>query len=128
MGIRWDADPNQASAPNIATNTIMINSGLPGSYNHQLAGINDYGYKDGIRDWKNVAPRGGFTYNVGGNNDLVIRGGSGLYFASPVSNVTFSPQFYSHLVAATFVNNGRADFLTNPTNGVTADKVFSGEA
>ena len=125
-GIRWDADPNQASAPNIVTNNIIINSGIPASYNHQLAGTNDYGYKDGIRDWKNIAPRGGFTYNVGGHNDLVIRGGSGLYFASPVSNVTFSPQFYSHLVAATFVNNGRADFITNPTNGVTADKVFSG--
>jgi hypothetical protein len=104
----------------------MINSGIPASYNHQLTGTNDYGYKDGIRDPKNVAPRGGFTYNVGGNNDLVIRGGSGLYFASPVSNVTFSPQFYSHLVAATFVNNGRADFITNPTNGVTSDRVFSG--
>jgi len=126
MGLRWDYDPNQASAPNIVTNSIMINSGIPASYNHQLTGTNDYGYKDGIRDPKNVAPRGGFTYNVGGNNDLVIRGGSGLYFASPVSNVTFSPQFYSHLVAATFVNNGRADFITNPTNGVTSDRVFSG--
>jgi len=126
MGIRWDYDPNQASAPNIVTNSIMINSGIPASYNHQLSGTNDYGYKDGIRDPKNIAPRGGFTYNVGGRNDFVIRGGSGLYFASPVSNVTFSPQFYSHLVAATFVNNGRADFITNPTNGVTADKVFSG--
>jgi hypothetical protein len=125
-GIRWDADPNQASAPNIVTNNIMINSGIPASYNHQLTGVNDYGYKSGIRDWKNIAPRGGFTYNVGGNNDLVIRGGSGLYFASPVSNVTFSPQFYSHLVAATFVNNGRADFITNPTNGVTATQIFAG--
>ncbi len=126
LGIRWDADPNQASPPNIVTNNILINSGIPTSYNHQLAGTNDYGYKTDIRDWKNIAPRGGFTYNVGGGNDLVIRGGSGLYFASPVSNVTFSPQFYSHLVAATFVNNGRSDFITNPTNGVTADKVFSG--
>jgi hypothetical protein len=126
LGIRWDADPNQASPPNIVTNSIMINSGIPASYNHQLTGTNDYGYKTDIRDWKNIAPRGGFTYNVGGGNDLVIRGGTGLYFASPVSNVTFSPQFYSHLVAATFVNNGRSDFITNPTNGVTSDKVFSG--
>jgi hypothetical protein len=125
-GIRWDADPNQASPPNIVTNNILINSGIPASYNHQLAGVNDYGYKTDIRDYKNIAPRGGFTYNVGGQNDLVIRGGTGLYFASPVSNVTFSPQFYSHLVAATFVNNGRADFITNPTNGVTAEQIFAG--
>ncbi|HMF98579.1 MAG TPA: hypothetical protein VKE96_29970, partial [Vicinamibacterales bacterium] len=127
LGIRWDADPNMASPPNIRTNDIIVNSGIPQSYSHQLAGTNDYGYKTDIRDWKNIAPRAGFTYNVGANNDLVIRGGSGLYFASPVSNVTFSPQFYSHLVAATFVNDGRADYITNPTNGVTADQIFTGQ-
>jgi Carboxypeptidase regulatory-like domain len=127
LGIRWDADPNMASPPDIHTNDIIINNGIPQSYSHQLAGTNDYGYKTDIRDWKNFAPRGGFTYNVGGGNDLVIRGGSGLYFASPVSNVTFSPQFYSHLVAATFVNDGRSDFITNPTNGVTADQIFAGQ-
>ncbi|MBW8861345.1 MAG: hypothetical protein JF601_03105, partial [Acidobacteria bacterium] len=127
LGVRWDADPNMASPPNIHTNDIIINNGIPQSYSHQLAGTNDYGYKTDIRDWKNIAPRAGFTYNVGGNNDLVIRGGSGLYFASPVSNVTFSPQFYSHLVAATFLNDGRADYITNPTNGVTADQIFAGQ-
>jgi hypothetical protein len=127
LGIRWDADPNMASPPNIHTNDIVINSGIPQTYSHQLAGTNDYGYKTDIRDWKNIAPRAGFTYNVGGGNDLVIRGGSGLYFASPVSNVTFSPQFYSHLVAATFANDGRADFITNPTSGITAEQIFSGQ-
>jgi hypothetical protein len=127
MGIRWDADPNMASPPGVVVNDILINNGLTQSYGHQLAGVNDYGYKTGIRDWKNIAPRGGFTYNVGGSNNLVIRGGSGLYFASPVSNVTFSPQFYSHLVSATFVNDGRADFITNPTNGVTEAQIFSGQ-
>jgi hypothetical protein len=126
LGIRWDADPNMASPPDIRTSDIIISSGIPDSYSHQLAGANDYGYKSGIRDWKNIAPRGGFTWNVGGTDDLVIRGGSGLYFASPVSNVTFSPQFYSQLVSATIVNNGRADFITNPTNGITAEQIFSG--
>jgi hypothetical protein len=127
LGVRWDADPNMASPPDIHTNDIIISNGLAQSYSHQLAGSNDYGYATDIRDWKNIAPRAGFTYNVGGGNDLVIRGGSGLYFASPVSNVTFSPQFYSHLVSATFVNDGRSDFITNPTNGITADQVFSGQ-
>jgi hypothetical protein len=127
MGVRWDADPNMASPPGIVTNNILINSGIPQSYSHQLSGTNDYGYKSGIRDWKNIAPRAGFTYNVGGGNSFVVRGGTGLYFASPVSNVTFSPQFYSQLVSATFVNDGRSDFITNPTNGVTADQIFSGQ-
>jgi hypothetical protein len=126
LGVRWDADPNMASPPNIVTSTILINSGIPASYGHQLTGTNDWGYKEGIRDWKDVAPRAGFTYNVGGNNNLVIRGGSGIYFASPVSNVTFSPQLYSQLVSAQFVNNGRPDFITNPTNGLTTADIFSG--
>src|SRR5262249_53157944 len=69
---------------------------------------------------------GGFTYNAGGRNNLVIRGGSGIYFASPVSNVTFSPQLYSQLVSAQFVNDGRPDFVTNPTNGLTTADIFSG--
>ena len=126
LGLRWDADPNMASPPNIRTNDILIDAGLTSSIGHRLAGVGDYGYKSGIRDWKNIAPRGGFTYNVGGANSLVVRGGTGLYFASPVSNVTFSPQFYSQLVSATFVNDGRADFITNPTNGITANQIFSG--
>ena len=62
----------------------------------------DFGYKTGIRDLNNVAPRVGFAYNVGGKNDLVIRGGSGLYYNTPVSNVTYSHQFYNRSVAATF--------------------------
>ncbi|HUK36148.1 MAG TPA: hypothetical protein VLV86_19660, partial [Vicinamibacterales bacterium] len=67
-----------------------------------------------------------FTYNVGGHNTFVIRGGSGIYFASPVSNVTFSPQLYSQLVSAQFVNTGQPDFITNPTGGITAAQIFSG--
>ena len=59
----------------------------------------DFGYKTGIRDLNNVAPRVGFAYNVGGKSDLVIRGGSGLYYNTPVSNVTYSHQFYNRAVA-----------------------------
>src|SRR5262249_53362535 len=61
-------------------------------------------------------------------NDLVIRGGTGLYFASPVSNVTFSPGVYSNLITATFPNDGRANFISNPTNGVPASAFLNGTA
>jgi hypothetical protein len=125
-GVRWDADPNTASAKNVKTNSILINPGV--SYGAYNAGVTDYGYKTGIRDWKDVAPRVGFTYNVGGRNDFVLRGGSGLYFASPVSNVTFSPGVYSNLITATFPNDGRANFITNPTNGVSGDAFLNGTA
>ncbi len=79
---------------------------MPSEIGAYRPGPVDYGYKRGIRDWRNLAPRAGFTYNVGGRNNLVIRGGSGLYYASPVSNVTFSPGVYSNLITATFANDG----------------------
>ena len=119
LGLRWDADPSMAAPPGVTPNSIPISNGIESG---------DFGYKTDIRDWKDVAPRVGFTYNVGGRNDLVIRGGSGLYYASPVSNVTYSPKVYSNLVTATFPNDKRADFITNPTNGVTGDMFFSGAA
>jgi carboxypeptidase family protein len=125
-GIRWDADPNTASAPNIKTNSIPIDQRLTTPYYAYLTGVNDYGYKTGIKDWRDVAPRAGFTYNVGGDNDLVIRGGTGVYFASPVSNVTFSPSVYSNLITATFPNDGRANFISKPTNGIPASAFLNG--
>ncbi len=127
MGLRWDADPNMSSPPGIVESNILVNNQVPAAYGIYNTGTNDFGYKSGIRDWKDIAPRGGFTYNVGGHNDLVIRGGTGIYFASPVSNVTFSPQLYSQLVSAQFPFDGRSDFITNPTNGITANDIFSGK-
>jgi hypothetical protein len=117
LGLRWDADPSMAAPPGVVPNSIPISNGV-------LSG--DFGYRTDIRDWKDFAPRAGFSYNVAGKNDLVIRGGSGIYYASPVSNVTYSPKVYSQLITASFANDGRANFITNPTNGVTADQIFSG--
>jgi len=128
LGLRWDADPNTASAPNVKPNSIPINTGLPNAYGAYVTGTGDYGYKVGIRDWKDFAPRAGFSYNVGGRNDFVIRGGTGLYYASPVSNVTFSPGVYSNLITATFPNDGRTNFITNPTNGVPPEAFLNGTA
>jgi hypothetical protein len=127
MGVRWDADPKAVTPPGIFVNDILIDSGIPTSYHAQLAGLNDYGYRDDVRDWTNLAPRVGFAYNVGGSNRLVIRGGSGLYFTSPVANIGFSQQMWSKVVSATFTNNGRADFVTNPYGGITADQILSGD-
>src|SRR5262245_47007380 len=61
-GVRWDADPNTASAKNVKTNSIPINPGY--NYGEYTQGVSDYGYKTNIHDWLNFAPRAGFTYNV----------------------------------------------------------------
>ena len=66
------------------------------------------------REEVSFGPRGGFAYNVGGRNDLVIRGGSGMFFNFPVSNVTYRQQFYNNSITAAFFpsNKGfRSSFL-----------------
>ncbi len=109
-GVRWDVDLGATDPPDVIESTIPIDNGLYSG---------DFGFKRGTRDLKNVAPRVGFAWNVGGTSQLVIRGGSGLYFATPVSNVTFSPQIYSQMVTATFPNDGLPGFVDDPTRGVT---------
>ena len=126
-GVRWDVDWGVASPPDVVTNSILINNNA-GAAGKDLPGLTgtDFGFKDGIRDNRNIAPRAGFTYNVNGKNDLVIRGGTGLYFTTPVSNMTFSPQIYSQMVTAAFLPpaSGRCPdgslWMTNPACGVTS--------
>lgn len=122
-GLRWDVDWGVASPPDVITNSILLNNNAPAGLEGMVG--TDFGYKANIRDNRNVAPRVGFTYNVGGGNDFVIRGGSGLYYTTPVSNMTFSPQIYSQMVTAAFLPpasglcaDGSA-FITNPSCGVT---------
>jgi len=125
-GVRWDDDWGVANPPDVITNNIPINNNASAA-GTDIPGMigTDFGFKDGIHDHKNVAPRAGFTYNVGGRNDLVIRGGTGLYFTTPVSNMTFSPQIYSQMVTAAFLppSSGKcADgslWVTNPACGIT---------
>ena len=125
-GVRWDVDWGVANPPDVVLTSVPINNGAAAS-GRNIPGMTttDAGYKDGIRDNRNVAPRVGFSYNVNGKNDLVVRGGTGLYFTTPVSNMTFSPQIYSQMVTGAFLPpaSGRcADgslWVTNPACGVT---------
>jgi hypothetical protein len=116
LGVRWDADRGATDPPGVRESVILIANGVESG---------DFGYKTGIRDLDNVAPRVGFAYNVGGRNDLVVRGGSGLYYNTPVSNVTYSHQFYSRAVAASLLPDGPG-FIQSPTRGVRADDYLSG--
>ena len=67
------------------------------------------------QDANNIQPRFGFAYSL--NDRTVVRGGGGLYFAdvtSPYVEWSHSPETISILSA---VNDGRADFASNPFNG-----------
>jgi hypothetical protein len=119
-GIRWDDNWNVASTPGVVTNTIMIDNGSSAAKTRIPAmAAGDFGYKKGMRDNLNIAPRGGFTWNVGGGNDLVIRGGSGLYFTYLQTQYTYSPQLFSNMITASFANDGRPGFVADPARGVT---------
>jgi hypothetical protein len=122
-GVRWDDDWGVASPPNVFTSTVPINNGVQSG---------DFGYKTGIRDNRDVAPRVGFTYTV--NGSLVIRGGSGIYYTTPVSNVSYSQQVFSDTITGSFTpargglcRDGSL-FILNPTCGVTGAQLFAGQA
>jgi hypothetical protein len=117
LGVRWDADWGATNPPGVRETVILIDNGFESR---------DFGYKTGIRDLGSVAPRVGFAYDVGGRNNLVLRGGSGLYYNAPISNVTYSHQFYNQAIAASFLPDGRPGFLQDPTRGITADDFLSG--
>jgi hypothetical protein len=119
-GVRWDDAWNVASTPGTIPNTILINNGSSAaSTNIPDVGSGDFGYKNNIHDNKNIAPRTGFAWNIGGANDFVIRGGSGLYFSLPQTQYTYSPQLYSNMITASFANDGKPGFVSDPTRGVT---------
>jgi hypothetical protein len=120
-GLRWDDDLGVFSPPGVPVTTIAINNGMQ---------TGDFGYKTGMHDHRDFAPRGGFALQMAPS--FVVRGGTGLYFALPYSNLSYSQQVFSQVITGSFTpakNDLCPDgsvFIINPTCGVTADQLFSG--
>jgi hypothetical protein len=127
FGVRWDADWGALDPPHITTQTTFdpapgwVYPGLGLEPGAKL-------YPNNLRDIGSVAPRGGFTWNVGGNGDLVIRGGSGLYYSIPDSNTTFSIQSFNgeRILVNSFANDRLPGFIQDPTRGRTPQDFLSG--
>ena len=123
VGVRWDDDFGVFSPPNVPVTSIAIDNGVQSG---------DFGYKTGMHDHRDVAPRVGFTYQV--SPSLVVRGGSGVYYGLPFSNLTYSQQVFSETVTGSFTptKSGLCPdgslFITNPTCGVASAQFFSGQA
>jgi hypothetical protein len=120
-GVRWDDDLGELSPLGVPTTTIAINNGVQSG---------DFGYKTGMHDHRDVAPRVGFAYEAAPS--FVIRGGSGLYYTLPYSNLTYSQQVFSETITGSFTPaksglcpNGSL-FITDPTCSVTGGQIFSG--
>jgi len=113
-GVRYDLDQGATDPPDTKNSTVFAPFGGPL-------------FKDNIRDNNNISPRAGFAWNVGGGNDLVVRGGTGLYYGSVVSNVTFSQQsFGNRIIVNSFPNDNQPGWFLNPTRNFTPQQIASG--
>ena len=66
-------------------------------------------------DANNIQPRLGFAYSI--NDQTVVRGGTGLYFADALTIDAFWPYYNAQLARIQINNDGRPDFASNPLNG-----------
>ena len=127
-GLRWDADFGALDPPHITTQvTFDPRPGVTYPSQESLQPGQRL-YPGNLRDINNIAPRGGFTWNVGGRGSFVVRGGSGLYFSIPDSNTTFSIQSFNgeRILVNSFPNDFQPGFIEDPTRGVTAEEIFAG--
>jgi hypothetical protein len=126
-GVRYDLDWGAIAPPHVTTQvTFDPRGGM--QYEDIAIEAGDRLYRTDMRDTNNVAPRGGFTWNVTGNSDLVVRGGSGLYYSINDSNTTFSQQSFNgeRIVVNSFPNDGQPGFFNDPMRGRTPDDFLSG--
>ncbi len=127
-GVRWDGDTGALDPPHVTT---PVTFDPRGGNQYSDIDITPGGrlYPGDLRDLANVAPRAGFTWNVGARGRLVIRGGSGLYYSIPDSNTTFSQQSFNgeRILVNSFPNDGRPGFVQDPTRGRTAQDFTGGQ-
>ena len=116
FGVRWDVDWGGLAPPHVPNDVPFGPFGSTPLF------------KTDIRDLNNFAPRAGFVYNVGGTNKLVFRGGSGLYYNTPYSNLTYSQQSFngSRILVNAFNNDRSPGFLADPMRGITTDAIRNG--
>jgi hypothetical protein len=119
FGVRYDLAWRDLDPPHVVPTSIPITTG------YAPFGTQNVGFTTGIRDLRDIAPRFGVAWSP--RNDLVIRGGTGLYFAGIGEQLTDDQETNSsNYLTETFLNNGQPGWILNPTGGVTAAQVFAG--
>jgi hypothetical protein len=120
LGVRYDLDWGILAPPFLNPTSIPIDNG---------AETIDIGFKTDLRDMRNLSPRGGVSYKVDEAGNFVIRGGTGLYYSIPMSELAFTEQLFNgqRVLFNTWNNDGRSGFVADPQRGATADAVLSGQ-
>jgi carboxypeptidase family protein len=119
-GVRYDAAWDDLISPGVKPTTILITTGY-GPF-----GTEDLGFRDNTRDLRDIAPRLGVSFSP--RSDLVIHGGSGLYFAGVSEQATDQQLFnVQNFVGNTYFNDGKPGWVKDPTRSITADQVLSGQ-
>jgi len=126
-GVRYDLDWGAIAPPHITTQVTFDPRG-GNQYSDIAITPGEPLYRNDMRDTNNIAPRAGFTWNVTGNSNFVIRGGSGLYYSINDSNTTFSQQSFNgeRIIVNSFANDGLPGFIQDPTRGRTPQDFLSG--
>src|SRR5262245_35527717 len=114
LGVRYDLDRGATSPPGISNQTLF-------------APLRGPLFKTDVTDNNNVSPRVGVAWNVDGRDDFVIRAGSGIYYGTIVSNITFSEQsFGNRIIVNSFTNDGLPGWLQNPMRNFSLAQIRSG--
>ena len=94
LGVRWDMETGNGAK-------VLLPPFLPG---------------DLPEDTNNFGPRVGFAYSAG--DSTVIRGGYGVFYAEGTADEMHQTMMFVLSVFPEVLYDGRADFPTNPYNGV----------
>jgi hypothetical protein len=129
-GVRWDVDWGALAPPGGESQHVTWNP-APGWVEPQGIALKSGQelFTQNLRDLHNVAPRIGFNWGVNDKSDFVIRGGSGIYTGTIVSNITFGQQSFNgqRILVNSFPNDGHPGFLLDPTRGVSNDDIVTGK-
>jgi hypothetical protein len=119
LGVRYDVSPGDFTAPGVDETDVVIDNGLY---------TTNAGYRNNLHDYNNVAPRVGFAWNVTGSGNLVIRGGSGLFYGQIGGNPSWDQQMWNgqQVIFNSYQNDRLPGFFDDPTRGVSEDDILSG--
>ncbi|OFW27070.1 MAG: hypothetical protein A3H97_21300 [Acidobacteria bacterium RIFCSPLOWO2_02_FULL_65_29] len=120
LGLRYDVAWKDFISPGLKETELVFDTGYS---------IEDIGYRNNIRDLDDVAPRAGFVWNVGGDANLIIRGGVGLYYSTQGGNQVIDQQLFNgqRVLSNTFENDGLPGFVLDPTRGLKVEDIKAGK-